>query len=173
MRYAAMLLGLCFVLSGCAVRTYTLTKDRVDQNLSEGNRGYLMGQGSSQEKDRKSTRDTQVLEIEFGRKQKDKKSSAQAPAAREPVPAQEEPVESYEPAATETPAAPCEDYKVQRGDTLQKISEKFFGTTKKWRKIFDANKDKLKAPDRIYPGQTICVPTEGRPQMKETQENLK
>jgi len=38
MKYAALLLGLCFVLSGCVVRTYTKTKDRVDQNLSQGNK---------------------------------------------------------------------------------------------------------------------------------------
>ena len=42
-------------------------------------------------------------------------------------------------------------YIVQKGDTLQKISKKFFGTTKKWPKLYDANKDVLKGP-RIIAG---------------------
>ncbi|KPK42493.1 MAG: hypothetical protein AMJ78_02430 [Omnitrophica WOR_2 bacterium SM23_29] len=49
-------------------------------------------------------------------------------------------------------------YKVQKGDTLQKISQKFYGTSKKWRKIFLANKDKLKNPDKIRAGQTLKIP---------------
>jgi len=150
-----------------------MTKDRVDQNLSEGNKGYLMGQGPTEEKVRKSTRDTQVLEIEFGRNPKAKKGQT-APAIQEPAPIQEEPVmENIEPAAVEPAAPACEEYKVQKGDTLQKISEKFYGTTKKWNTIFKANKDKMIAPDKIYPGQTICVPTEGKIEIKETTENLK
>ncbi|KPK39610.1 MAG: hypothetical protein AMJ78_08260 [Omnitrophica WOR_2 bacterium SM23_29] len=52
-------------------------------------------------------------------------------------------------------------YKVQKGDTLQKISTKFYGTTKKWRKIFLANQDKLKSPDKVYPGQMLRIPQEG------------
>ena len=174
MKYAALLLGLCFVLSGCVVRTYTKTKDRVDQNLSQGNKGYLMGQGPTEEKERKSTRDTQVLEIEFGKNAKAKKGQAASPAVQEPAPIQEEPVmENVEPASVEPTAPACEEYKVQKGDTLQKISEKFYGTSKKWNKIFKANKDKMKAPDKIYPGQTICVPTEGKIETKEPAENLK
>jgi nucleoid-associated protein YgaU len=62
---------------------------------------------------------------------------------------------------------------VQNGDTLQKISQKFYGTSKKWKNIFEANKDKLKAPDKIRVGQTICVPTEGKIEVQETKENLK
>ena len=172
MRYAALLLGLCFILSGCVVRTYTMTKDRVDQNLSEGNKGYLMGQGPTEEKVRTSTRDTQVLEIEFGKNVKTKKSQAASPAVQEPI--REEPVmENVEPVSVEPEAPACEQYKVQKGDTLQKISEKFYGTTKKWNKIFETNRDKMKAPDKIYPGKTICLPTDGLIKTKEPTENLK
>ncbi|MCX7662077.1 MAG: LysM peptidoglycan-binding domain-containing protein, partial [Candidatus Omnitrophica bacterium] len=46
------------------------------------------------------------------------------------------------------------------GDTLQKISLKFYGTTKKWKRIFNANKDIIKSPDKIYPGQVINIPLE-------------
>jgi nucleoid-associated protein YgaU len=152
-----------------------MTKDRVDQDLSEGNRGYLQGSGPSEERERSKTRDTQVLEVEFGPKAKAKKKTAAQPAVEEAAPV-EEGNRGY---ITETPAEPvetapaCEEYKIGKGDTLQKISQKFYGTTKKWTKIFEANKDKIKAPDKIRVGQTICVPTEGKIEMKETQENLK
>ena len=42
--YALCAIASVFMLSGCVVRTYSLTRDRVDQNLEEGNRGYLKGQ---------------------------------------------------------------------------------------------------------------------------------
>jgi nucleoid-associated protein YgaU len=51
-----------------------------------------------------------------------------------------------------------EYYVVQKGDTLQKISQKFFGTTKKWKKIYNANKNVLKSPDRIRSGQKLAIP---------------
>jgi nucleoid-associated protein YgaU len=49
-------------------------------------------------------------------------------------------------------------YTVQKNDTLQKISYKFYNTTRYWNKIFEANKDILKSPDSIYPGQVLKVP---------------
>jgi nucleoid-associated protein YgaU len=66
-----------------------------------------------------------------------------------------------------------EKYKVQKGDTLQKISQKFYGTTKKWQKIYEANKDTLKGPDKLYPGRTINIPVDSAGKLKEPSENLK
>jgi len=44
MRLVAYLVLFCFVISGCSsVRTYTYTQDRVDQDMSIGNRGYVVG----------------------------------------------------------------------------------------------------------------------------------
>ena len=51
-----------------------------------------------------------------------------------------------------------EYYVVKKGDTLQKISEKFFKTTTKWKDIYEANRHVLKAPDRIRPGQKLLIP---------------
>ncbi|MEK6732285.1 MAG: LysM peptidoglycan-binding domain-containing protein [Candidatus Omnitrophota bacterium] len=51
-----------------------------------------------------------------------------------------------------------EYYVVKKGDTLQKISEKFFKTTTKWKDIYEANKHILKTPDRIRPGQKLVIP---------------
>lgn len=51
-----------------------------------------------------------------------------------------------------------EIYVVEKGDTLQKISNKFYGTTKQWKKIYEANKKALKAPDLIKMGQKLIIP---------------
>lgn len=49
-------------------------------------------------------------------------------------------------------------YTVQRGDTLQKISQKFYGTSKSWMKIYEANRGKIKKPDVIVVGTVIKIP---------------
>jgi hypothetical protein len=56
-------------IAGCVVRTYPVTRDRIDQDLSAGNRGYLKGQipESLEAKERKTTRTTQTVEIELGK----------------------------------------------------------------------------------------------------------
>jgi len=48
-----------------------------------------------------------------------------------------------------------EVYVIQKGDTLGKIA-KHYGTT--WQKIHEMNKDTIKNPDLIFPGQKIKIP---------------
>lgn len=50
------------------------------------------------------------------------------------------------------------DYEVEKNDTLQKISKKFYGSYSKWPRIFDANKDVLKDPNFVKPGIVIKIP---------------
>ena len=50
-------------------------------------------------------------------------------------------------------------YTIQKDDTLQKISKKFYGTTTKWLKLYEVNKDVLKDPDKVYPGVVIKIPS--------------
>jgi len=56
-------------------------------------------------------------------------------------------------------SAPAGSYTVQKGDTLSKISKQFYGDANKYKKIFDANKDQLKDPDKIQPGQVLRIPS--------------
>lgn len=49
-------------------------------------------------------------------------------------------------------------YVIRRGDTLSDISKTYYGTTAKWRKIFEANKETIKNPDRLTPGQKLIIP---------------
>jgi len=55
-------------------------------------------------------------------------------------------------------SAPAGSYTVQKGDTLSKISKQFYGDANKYQKIFDANRDQLKDPDKIQPGQILRIP---------------
>lgn len=47
-------------------------------------------------------------------------------------------------------------YEIKAGDSLSKIAQQYPGMT--WQKIFEANKDTLKDPDKIFPGQKIRIP---------------
>jgi nucleoid-associated protein YgaU len=49
-------------------------------------------------------------------------------------------------------------YTIAKGDTLGKIAKQFYGDAKQWKKIHEANKDIIKNPDLIYPGQVIKIP---------------
>ncbi len=46
-------------------------------------------------------------------------------------------------------------YEVKKGDSLSKIGSKF-GV--KWQAIFEKNKDQIKNPNLIYPGQKLQIP---------------
>ena len=49
-------------------------------------------------------------------------------------------------------------YVVVNGDSLSKIAKREYGDASKWRRIYEANKDLIKDPDLIYPGQELKVP---------------
>jgi nucleoid-associated protein YgaU len=51
-------------------------------------------------------------------------------------------------------------YKVKSGDSLSKISSRIYGDPSQWRKIYDANRDIIKNPDMIHPGQHLVIPKE-------------
>ena len=44
------------------------------------------------------------------------------------------------------------------GDTLSGIAERFYGDSNAYQKIFDANKDQLRDPDKIKVGQKLRLP---------------
>lgn len=50
------------------------------------------------------------------------------------------------------------DHVVQLGETLSKISERYYNSIHKWEKIFEANKDTLKNPNYIYVGMKLVIP---------------
>ncbi len=59
----------------------------------------------------------------------------------------------------EQPAtAKVEYYVIKKGDTLWAIANKFLGNGSKYPEIFEANREVIKDPDLIYPGQKIRIP---------------
>jgi nucleoid-associated protein YgaU len=55
--------------------------------------------------------------------------------------------------------APAEKtYEVKAGDTLSKIAKREYGKADEWNRIFEANKDILKDPNKIFPGQKLKIP---------------
>ncbi|MBI3332716.1 MAG: LysM peptidoglycan-binding domain-containing protein [Candidatus Omnitrophica bacterium] len=175
--------GLMVGVTGCArITSQVVEKPRVDQEL-KGNRGYLAGSAGAAPA-RKQTRQIVQTDIEMPTlrelnpwKVPAKESSPRLASAPAAPPAAPSPAWAGSP--EEAPSAPMEEeevavpshaapapeatpYTVQRGDTLEKIAAKVYGDSSQWRRIYKANQDKLKGPNRIYPGQKLVIPPKGQ-----------
>ncbi|MCB1339203.1 MAG: LysM peptidoglycan-binding domain-containing protein, partial [Maritimibacter sp.] len=53
---------------------------------------------------------------------------------------------------------------IQPGNTLWGIADKRYGAGLQYVKIFEANREFIKDPDLIYPGQVFTLPEEGAAQ---------
>ena len=53
-----------------------------------------------------------------------------------------------------------QQYVVKVGDTLSKLAERFYNSTSKWEKIFEANREHLKNPNYIYVGMKLIIPAD-------------
>ena len=159
-----LLLG--FILPAC-VKTYTFQAERKDQAL-EGNRGYIKGKIPESEIERKQTRTMIGVDIELPPSKEYKKRKKALTEETEKTAGEtvgyEEPEKGFtgkqylggKEVKEETLSQ--KQYTVKEGDTLQKIAKKFLGRTSKWTAIYEANKDSIKDPSRIYPGQVITIP---------------
>ncbi len=154
---------LAIQFSGCmtppVVRTSIVHKPRIDQEIS-GNRGFIFGRPTTAVrepmfKDRK----IHCVEIELPVVTKD--TGKAAPAVKSTA-AQLKQAQVKEgiPQSGIKSSAETLTYKVQEGDTLQKISQKFYGTTKKWKLLYSYNEETLKSADTVYPGQVLVIPGE-------------
>ena len=172
-------LGIVFI-SGCLTRTYTIYKPRKDTQIS-GNQGYIMGKPPLNEKKSflPKMRPITVMEIELGSHKPipvNIKSSAPALLTKESLQgvakssnsvlrqapaASTKKVSSNEPLFSPVKLNSQEKYRyytVKKNDTLQKISYKFYGTTKKWKLIYEENKGIIKNPDKVYLGTKLKIP---------------
>jgi LysM repeat protein len=55
-------------------------------------------------------------------------------------------------------ASHSRNYVVKSGDTLASISRKFYKTSGRWKKIRDANSDKIDDPQNLKVGETLTIP---------------
>ena len=51
-------------------------------------------------------------------------------------------------------------YVVKSGDSLSKIAKEVLGDAGRWPEIFELNKDQIKDPNLIYPGQEFKLPSD-------------
>lgn len=94
-----------------------------------------------------------VLDKIFGNKEKGSKGTADFSDVRSGS--------SSTAPASRSPEAPRRTYTVVAGDSLSKIAKREYGDASKWPKIYDANRDQIKNPDLIHPGQVLNLPPEG------------
>jgi len=79
----------------------------------------------------------------------------------EPTPEPASQAEAATPPPAESMSADDPDtrtYTVKSGDSLWKIAEEMYGNGSKYPAIFEANKDILDDPDKIFPGQELRIP---------------
>lgn len=68
-------------------------------------------------------------------------------------------VEKVMAVTVKTPDEPkVEYYEIVSGDTLSGIAKQFYGNAMEYPRLFEANREVIKDPDLIYPGQKIRIP---------------
>ena len=56
------------------------------------------------------------------------------------------------------PEEQAEFYEIVSGDTLSGIAKRYYGDASAYTRIFEANRDIISDPNKIYPGQKIRIP---------------
>ncbi|MBT8143132.1 MAG: peptidoglycan-binding protein LysM [Gammaproteobacteria bacterium] len=76
-----------------------------------------------------------------------------------PAPAEQGGAEMVEPEAGGAAEVPdVEFYVIQPGDTLSKLAKQHYGDAMQYPKIFEANREVIEDPDKIFVGQKIRIP---------------
>ncbi len=128
----------------------TFDKEKTPDKEMIGNRGYIQGKTFSQEPRKQEIPKKKKWNIwPFKGKKQPSVTYAEAEEA-----------EVIEEVMSEEEASVFDIYVVKRGETLSEISAKpeIYGTSKKWKKIYEANQDKIKDPNKIKAGQKLKIP---------------
>lgn len=170
------------MLSGC-ITAKVVEKELVDQQIS-GNQGYIMGnapyRGAAAEG---GTRKFIKVDIELPPYKVEKESPesdknvwgnqgyinepqrSQPPKPvsifpSRPSVSEEEEFIAPKKSSQITPKPAIGTYKVQKNDSLWKIAARpeVYGNGNKWKKIYEANKEKIKNPNKLRPGVVLVIP---------------
>jgi len=85
-------------------------------------------------------------------------SSSAAVRPVQTAPVQVIPNRAPDRAPVSPPAASGRTYVVERGDTLYKISIRFYGTGRRWQEIYELNRDRLQSPEAVAVGVELRLP---------------
>lgn len=150
---------------GITMRSYMQDQERVDQEIT-GNAGYLMGTPKVDNTERKKTRKVFVMEFtknppELPEPERVRVESSLPPY--EPPPSRQSEDAGIVLPDMSSQAEPVgetsfEEYTIEKNDTLQKISKKFYNSYAKWPKIYEVNKDVIGDPNNVKPGTVIKIP---------------
>ncbi len=163
----------CTAMMGCRTSAHLVQEPRMDFDVSQsmGNRGYLVGTPPPLSAARRDTRQVMEAEVELP-------NFETGPAASSRPVALQEAASPEADVADQTAALPQEipmtsgiegqtfdKYVVKKGDTLWSIAAdpKVLGEAGQWRAIFNANRDKLKSPDRVRKGMVLRIPRGAAP----------
>ena len=144
------------LMSGCRTATRVTTVPRVDLEMEgTGNRGYLIGTPPPAG-ELKTTREMIETDVEIPSFYKPKRGKTGV-GLDEIAPPERDVDEA---GAVSVAAGHYDTYVVQKGDSLWSIAAKpdIYGRATHWRRIFDANRDLLKSPDRLRAGMTLKIP---------------
>jgi nucleoid-associated protein YgaU len=87
------------------------------------------------------------------------KKGQEKPVQKQPEPSENRPANPAGTSPVNQPEPKTQrDYTIKSGDSLSKIAREFYGNANDWQKIYQANKDTIKDPNMIYPGQKIIIP---------------
>ena len=155
-RIAMGLVGM-LALSGCRTAARVADVPRVDLKLEGGNRGYLVGTPPAAT-GLKPTRQMVSADIEIPSFYTPKHGATPVSVAPGTETAPEAEV-----APSSMPAAGpqhYDSYVVKPGESLWTIAARpeIYGKPTKWRRIFEANRDILKSPNRVRAGMVLKIP---------------
>jgi LysM repeat protein len=130
-----------------------------------GNRGFLSPREKVEEEPRRPARAERIREI----------AHLEELEVQRPEPAISTPVPKPKPIARKPKGPSYTEYTVKKGDTLSSIAAKpsIYGSARKWKQIYEANRDILKDSSRIYPGQVLKIPRGSSVEKKRISEAIK
>jgi nucleoid-associated protein YgaU len=99
--------------------------------------------------DKLSGKKDEKPKADFSNVQSGSSSTAAQPAPPAPIPT---------PASTVGTMGTDQTYTVVSGDSLSKIAKRYYGDANQWHRIHEANRDQIKNPDLIHPGQKLRIP---------------
>ncbi len=145
-------------VSGCRSATRMVEYPRADLELPAGsNRGYLIGTPPAFAGAWKSTRQMVETEVEVPARAK---RTGQAGAGSNEAAAQDGMVAESAWNASGASQDIIGNYTVKSNDPLWTIAADptVYGNASKWQRLYNANRDVLKSPDRLRAGMTLKIP---------------